>query len=86
MVKVFLNLNLQKKKNKNGSVMILMNNTRFDIAYVMSSLSRYTHNSNKEHWTALNHLLRYFRGTMHFCLHFNNFLVVLEGYCDTNWV
>ena len=23
---------------------------------------------------------------MSYCLHFNNFLAVLEGFCDANWV
>ena len=23
---------------------------------------------------------------MNWCLHFNKFLVVLEGFCDANWV
>lgn len=53
-----------------GSVMFLMNCTRSDIAYVVSRLSRYTHNPGSEHWTALRHLLRYLKGTMDWCLHF----------------
>ena len=47
-----------------GSVMFLMNYTRLDIAYVVSRLSRYTHNPSSEHWNALHRLLRYLRGTM----------------------
>jgi len=30
-----------------------MNYTQLDIAYVVSRLSRYTHNPSKEHWDAL---------------------------------
>ena len=37
-----------------GSVMFLMNYTRPDIAYVVSRLSRYSHNSNREHWNGLH--------------------------------
>ena len=62
-----------------GSVMFLMNCTRPDIAYVVSRLSRYTHNPSKEHWVALHRLLRYLKGTMEVCLHFNCFPNVLEG-------
>ncbi|KAL4037745.1 hypothetical protein IC575_001345 [Cucumis melo] len=69
-----------------GSVMYLMNYTRPDIAYVVSRLSRYTHNPNRYHWDALRHLLRYLKGTIDYCLHFNKFPAVLEGYCDANWV
>ncbi|KAA0056672.1 ty1-copia retrotransposon protein [Cucumis melo var. makuwa] len=69
-----------------GSVMYLMNYTRPDIAYAVSRLSRYTHNPNRYHWDVLHHLLRYLKGTIDYCLHFNKFHVVLEGYCDANWV
>ncbi|XP_070033064.1 secreted RxLR effector protein 161-like [Nicotiana tomentosiformis] len=66
--------------------MLLMNYTRSDIAYVVSRLSRYTHNLSSEHLNALHRLLRYLRGTMDWCLHFNKFSAVLEGFCDANWV
>ncbi|KAK8617380.1 hypothetical protein V6N13_080296 [Hibiscus sabdariffa] len=44
-----------------GSLMFLMNFTRPDIAYVVSRLSRYTHNPSNEHWIALKRLLKYLR-------------------------
>ncbi|KAA0045096.1 ty1-copia retrotransposon protein [Cucumis melo var. makuwa] len=69
-----------------GSVMYLMNYTKSDIAYAVSRLSRYTHNPDRYHWDALRHLLRYLKGTIDYCLHFNKFPAVLEGYCDANWV
>ncbi|XP_070049708.1 uncharacterized mitochondrial protein AtMg00810-like [Nicotiana tomentosiformis] len=69
-----------------GSVIFFMNYTRCDIAYVVSRLSRYTHNPNGEHWNAFHRLLRYLRGTMDWHLHFNKFFAVLEGFCDANWV
>lgn len=69
-----------------GSVMYLMNCTRPDIAYAVSRLSRYTHNPNNDHWTALYRLLRYLKGTCDLGLHFRNFPATLEGYCDANWV
>ncbi|KAA0038000.1 Retrovirus-related Pol polyprotein from transposon TNT 1-94 [Cucumis melo var. makuwa] len=56
-----------------GSVMYLMNYTRSDIAYAVSRLSRYTHNPDRYHWDALRHLLRYLKGTIDYCLHFNKF-------------
>src|ERR1044072_7668805 len=69
-----------------GTVMYLMNNTRPDIAYVVSRLSRYTHNPSSDHWNALLRLLKYLKGTMDWTLHFTNFPYVLEGFCDANWV
>ncbi|XP_060182404.1 secreted RxLR effector protein 161-like [Lycium barbarum] len=66
--------------------MFLMNYTRPDIAYAVSRLSRYTHNPSSEHWNALHRFLSYLRGTMDWCLHFNKFPAVLEGFCDANWV
>ena len=58
------------------SVMFLMN--------YISRLSRDTHNHDKNHWIAFRRLLRYLKGTIDHCLHFNKFLVVLKGYCDAN--
>ena len=69
-----------------GSVMFLMNFARPDISYVVSRLSRYTHNLSSEQWNAFHRLLSYLRDIMNWCLHFNKFLVVLEGFCDANWV
>ncbi len=69
-----------------GSLMFLMNYTRPDIAYAVSRLSRYTHNPDKDHWCALNRLLRYLRGTMDWGLQYVGFPQALEGYCDANWV
>jgi len=64
--------------------MFLMNFTLPDIAYAISRLSRYNHNPSQEHWNALLCLLKYLRGTIDWCLHFNKFPAVLEGYCDAN--
>lgn len=66
--------------------MFLMNYTRPDIAYAVSRLSRYPHNSNRKHWSALTRLLRYLRGTMDWGLQFGKYSSVLEGYTDVNWV
>ena len=67
-----------------GSVMFLMNYTRLDIAYVVSRLSRYTHNPSSEHWNALHRLLRYLGSTMNWCLHINKLSTVLESFCDAD--
>ncbi|KAL0560738.1 hypothetical protein IC582_001151 [Cucumis melo] len=66
--------------------MYLMNYTRPDIACAVCRLSRYTHNHDRYHWDALRHLLRYLKGKLNHCLHFNKFPAVLERYCNANWV
>ena len=66
--------------------MYLMNCTRPDIAYAVSRLSRYTHNPNKDHWTALERLAKYLRGTIDYGLKFESYPPILEGYSDANWI
>ena len=69
-----------------GSLMHLMNFFRPDIAYAVCRLSKYTHNPNNYHWSALARLMKYLIGTMNYCILYNGFLVVLEGYNDANWI
>jgi hypothetical protein len=69
-----------------GSVMFLMNCTRPDLAYDVSTLSWCTHNPGNEHQTAIHLLLRYVKGVMDWCLHFCKFLALLKGFCDETWV
>ena len=66
--------------------MHLMNFSRPDIAYVVCRLSRYTHNLNNDHWSALARLMKYLRGTMNYGILYNGFPAVLEGYNDANWI
>ena len=68
------------------SLMHLMNFSRPDIAYTMCRLSRYTHNPNNDHWSALARLIKYLRGTMNYGILYSGFLAVLEGYSDANWI
>ncbi|XP_070013708.1 secreted RxLR effector protein 161-like [Nicotiana sylvestris] len=69
-----------------GSLMHLMNFTRLDIAYVVCRLSRYTQNSNHDHWNALVRVMKYLRGTMNYGIKYSGFLTILEGYSDANWI
>jgi len=50
------------------------------------SLSRYTHNLNHEHWTEIVQLIKYLRGIMDYDIIYIGFLIVLEGYNDTNLI
>ncbi|XP_070031594.1 secreted RxLR effector protein 161-like [Nicotiana tomentosiformis] len=67
-----------------GSLMYLINFTRPDIAYDVCRLSIYTHNPNREHWSSLDRLMKYLRGTMNYGILYSEFPSTLEGYSDTN--
>ena len=66
--------------------MYLMNDTRPDIAYSVSRLSRYTSNLGKDHWEALVRVLRCLKYTITYGLHYTRYPPVLEGYSDANWI
>jgi len=66
--------------------MYAMNCTRLDIAYVVGRLSRYTSNPSKEHWHDVKQVLKYLKGTMHYCLKYSGDPSVLEGYTYASWV
>ena len=69
-----------------GSLMHLMNFSRPDIVYAVCRLSRYTHNPNNDHWSALARLMKYLRGTMNYGILYSGFPAVLEGCSDANWI
>ena len=69
-----------------GSLIHLMNFSRPDIEYAVCRLSRYTHNPNNDHWSALARLMKYLRGTMNYGILFSGFPAMLEGYNDANWI
>ncbi|GKC82815.1 retrotransposon protein, putative, ty1-copia subclass [Tanacetum coccineum] len=49
--------------NEVGSLMYLMVDTRLDIAYAVSVVSRYFTNPGKNHWEAVKWILKYLRST-----------------------
>jgi len=53
-----------------------------NIAYSVNKLSRYTSNPDERHWTALERVMRYLKGTIAYDLHYDKFSSVLEGYSD----
>ena len=69
-----------------GSLIYLMNNTMPDIAFAVSRLSRFTHNPSKDHWTAVDRLAKYLRGTIDYELEYKSTPPILEGYSDANWI
>jgi hypothetical protein len=69
-----------------GSLMYLAGATRPDISYAVSKLSRFTSNPGEEHWSALERVMKYLRGTTTLGLHYTGYPSVLEGYSDSNWI
>ena len=66
--------------------MYLANYTRPDIAYAIGRLSRYTQSPNQDHWVVIRRVLKYLRGINDYCLSYNGFPNVLEGFSDANWI
>jgi hypothetical protein len=69
-----------------GSLMYLASATRPDISFAVSKLSQFVSNPGDTHWSALERVLRYLKGTMSYDIHFTGYPRVLEGYCDANWI
>ena len=68
-----------------GSLMYAMLDTRPDIAYAVSIMSRYGSNPNKAHWKAVKRIFRYLRQTVDYQLVFRGDLKSLSGYTDADW-
>ena len=64
----------------------MTNFSRPDIAYVVSRLGRYTHNPNQLHWTALERVFRYLKGTINYGIHYTHFPTIIKGFSDANWI
>jgi hypothetical protein len=69
-----------------GSLIYLASTTRLDISFAVSKLSRFVSNLGDAHWSALDRVLRYLKGTMSYGIHFTGYPRILEGYCDANWI
>jgi len=68
-----------------GTLMYAMLGTRPDIAYAVSSVSRYAANPTKAHMTAVKRIFSYLRGTIDLQLTFRGELTDLVGYSDSDW-
>jgi hypothetical protein len=69
-----------------GSLMYAMTCTRPDIAYAVSTASRFCSNYGSAHWVAVKRIMRYLKGTAHYRLQLGGGAgVVLSGYCDADW-
>ena len=64
--------------------MYLMSCTRPDIAYTISTLSRYTSNPSADHLEIIIRVLGYLQYTRNFGLHYTRYPTILEGYTVVN--
>ncbi len=71
-----------------GALMYAALGTRPDIAYAVSTLSRYSQNPGPNHWTAVKRVFRYLSGTKHLWLSFGGVADAgdggLKGYADAD--
>ena len=70
-----------------GSLVYAMTCTRPDICWVVSRLSQFLSSPLQEHWTAVKHVLRYLKGTLHYelCYRKCDDGLTLVGYSDADW-
>ncbi|KAG8490786.1 hypothetical protein CXB51_014006 [Gossypium anomalum] len=68
-----------------GSLMYAMVCSRPDLSYAVSAVSRYMANPGKEHWKAVQWILRYLRGTTDVCLQFGRTEDRVIGYVDADF-
>ncbi|KAG8503622.1 hypothetical protein CXB51_001566 [Gossypium anomalum] len=70
---------------KVGSLMYAMVCSRPDLSYAVSAVSKYMTNPSKEHWKAVQWILRYLRGTTDVCLQFGRTEHGVIGYVDAGF-
>ncbi|KAG8491868.1 hypothetical protein CXB51_015214 [Gossypium anomalum] len=68
-----------------GSLMYAMVCSRPDLSYAVSAVSRYMASPGKEHWKAVQWILRYLRGTTDVCLQFRRTKDGVIGYVDADF-
>ena len=68
-----------------GSLHYATHCTRLDIAYSVRVLSRFTRRPSKDHWLAIERVMRYLIGTKNYGLFYKKYPTVIEAFSDVNW-
>lgn len=69
-----------------GSLMYLCVLTRPDISFAVSFMSQYNNCFDNEHWNYAKRILKYLKGTKHYCMTFNRSVNFnLTGFVDADW-
>lgn len=74
---------IQEYQSMVRSIMYPMIQTRPDICYAVTILSRYNHNPNAKHIAAVKRVLRYLKGTLDYGITYGT-ANGLEGYTDAD--
>ena len=69
-----------------GSLMYAMVYSRPDLAYAISAATRYMIKLSKEHWKAIQWIMRYLRGSSSVCLKFGRTRDGVSRYVDFDYV
>ena len=68
-----------------GSLMYAMVCSRPDLAYAITIVNRYMTKPGKEHWKAVQWIMRYLRGSSSVCLQFGRARDGVTGYVDFDY-
>ncbi|XP_073121017.1 secreted RxLR effector protein 161-like [Henckelia pumila] len=74
--------------NAVGSIMYLIISTRSDITYGLSLVSRFMSKPSRDHWKAVQWLLRYLKGTSKLTLQYSRSMsntCAVTGFCDSDY-
>ena len=69
-----------------GSLMYTMLCTRLDICFVVRMVSRYQFNISPEHWTAVKHMIKYFKRTKNYMLGYSGDDLIPVSYTDSDFM
>ena len=67
-----------------GSLRYATDCIRPDIAYAVEVLSRFTSKPSKDHWLAIERVIRYLIGTKKYGLFYKKYPAVIEAFSDAN--
>ena len=68
-----------------GSLHYATDCTRPDIAYAVGVLSRFTIKPSKDHWLAIERVMRYLIDTKSYDLFYKKYSAVIEAFSDADW-
>ena len=73
-------------QNAVGALLYLVQATRPDLAYSVSTVSRFNQNYDDSHWAAVKRIMRYLQTTKNYRLRYNKMAhTKLVAYCDASW-